>query len=638
MKRRYFEINEGWSFSYNGEEPRTVSIPHTWNSGEVGGYRQGVGVYERTVDIERCEGRRLYIELDGANTIAELWINDNYVGKHEGGYSRFRFDITDYVISGENSFKISVDNRPTAYVSPIDNCGDFTKMGGIYRKLRLVEVDDTHIDLEDYGSSGVYISTDGCKVNLLVKTVGYGETEVKVKIVDNSGLVAEEAKAASLNGKGEVSFCIDVENPTLWQGVENPYLYECRVSVGDDEVTQHFGFREYHIDPEEGFFLNGKHICLHGVNYHQDSYESGWAMDDIQRNRDWDIMRNLGCNAIRMAHYQHCEDEYDLCDRYGICAWTEVGLVNKMSAEKDLTIDPRFRENVIMQLKELILQNYNHPSVIVWGLFNELWQMSDEILDIFSSMNDVAKALDPKRLTVYADCQFWGEFLKLPADVVGVNRYFGWYKDAGSSDKFGKWLDGYRAKVPIKGICMSEYGGGGAISQHKDNIDWENEIDPWGERHYENYQNEMHEEVYPQFEARKWIWAHFVWCGFDFSSAGRREGDTVGLNDKGLCTHERMPKDAYFYYKSKWNDEPMLHLCDKRFVERADVAPIVKAYSTVGQVELFVGGRSCGVGCNSPENPTVYVWRDVALEKGENLVEIKACHDEMSDGCVWEVK
>ncbi len=636
MSRVITDINSNWGFSFESDCWETVDLPHTWNFGEVGSYRRGTGKYCKKLILSVQEGRRLYIEFDGANIITELWVNDSYVGKHEGGYSRFRFDITDYVIAGENRIDVSVNNTPTAYISPIDDMGDFTKPGGIYRSVRLVEVPLVHIAMNDYGSSGVYISTNGDNANVFVKLEGdcNAESSINVQIFDGDRLVSEEIRP--LRGNGSEMFTLKVSDPILWNGVKNPHLYTCVVKVGEDEVRETFGFREYYIDPDEGFFLNGEYVDLHGVNYHQDSCEAGWAMTDEQRERDFRIMRELGCNIVRMAHYQHCKNEYDICDRLGITVWTEVGIVNKMQINNDTPIDPRFFDNAKAQLIELIRQNYNHPSVIVWGIFNELWQMSDEILSIFCELNDLAKKEDPSRLTTYADCQFRGEFLKLPTDVIGLNRYFGWYKDAGPAEEFGRWLDSYKAKAMPRGICVSEYGGGGAVSQHKDNIDWENEIDPWGQRHYENYQSEMHEKVWSQFNKRKWLWSKIVWCMFDFSSAGRCEGDTVGINDKGLCTRERLPKDAFYFYKSQWSNQPMVHLCDKRFVERADTAPIVKVYSNVGDVELFVNGISFGKGAVSDDNDTVYTWENVALIEGENMIEAAAVNDEaLCDGCVW---
>lgn len=339
-------------------------------------------------------------------------------------------------------------------------------------------------------------------------------------------------------------------------------------------------------------------------------------MTDEQRERDYNMMLDMGCNSVRMAHYQHDSYEYDLCDRLGITVWTEIGLVNRMSGDEaePFKIAEGFVENTKQQLMELIRQNYNHPSVIVWGISNELYQMNDEIFGIYSELNALAKTEDKTRLITFADSQFYGKFLELPADVVGCNRYFGWYKEAGEAEKFGPWLDDYHKNKEKRPVCVSEYGGGGAVSQHKDNIDWLNDIDPWGERHYENYQSLLHERIWAQLSERKYIWGKYVWCMFDFASEGRNEGDTQGQNDKGLVTRRRVEKDSFYFYKSVWNGEPMLHITEKRFVKRPCQVPLIKVYSNAERVELFVNGISCGIVEKknlNPLYPTVFMWKNI---------------------------
>ncbi|MDE6724039.1 MAG: glycoside hydrolase family 2 protein, partial [Ruminiclostridium sp.] len=488
-------------------------------------------------------------------------------------------------------------------------------------------------------------------IDLCVKVANDSETDeeitVKAEIAEADGEASaktEEFCSISAKEKTETRLKIKINDPILWNGTENPCLYSVKITLqkGEtvlDEYTQTFGIRTYSIDPEKGFFLNGKYIDLHGVNYHQDSFESGWAMTNEQRERDYNMMLDMGCNTVRMAHYQHDGYEYDFCDRLGMTVWTEIGIVNKMSADntENLKISPDFKENAKQQLTELIRQNYNHPSVIVWGISNELHQMSDEIFDIYNELNAFAKAEDRTRLITFADNQFWGHFLELPADVVGCNRYFGWYKEAGSADMFGAWLDNYHKEKQTRPVCVSEYGGGGAISQHKDNIDWENEIDPWGERHYENYQAALHETIWAQFSQRRYLWAKYVWCMFDFSSNGRQEGDTKGQNDKGLAARERVPKDSFYFYKSVWNDAPMLHITEKRFKNRPSLVPKIKIYSNAERVELFLNGNSVGIverksldsNCS-----TVFVWENIIINANkENEIKAKAC---FSDGKILE--
>ncbi len=674
--RTVIDFGSGWKFlkltqkdglseltvedpAFDDSSWEAVELPHTWNAQDgadgrsgtdEGGehYYRGLGGYRKTFTLpQSTDGKRIFIEFEGANTVTEVYLNGSFVGKHEGGYSAFRFDITDFVKSGEeNVIAVKVSNAPTRYIAPIDSQGDFTKMGGIYRDVSIIAVEQTHIDLMDYGSSGVYvtpknISDTSADIDVLVKIANDGAEDknlsVNVDILDADGKTAASGSAdvsVSANENGQASLTTALENPVLWNGVENPYLYTAKVTLSDgeelDSLSQTFGIRTYYIDPDEGFFLNGEYLDLHGVNYHQDSYENGWAMTNEERERDYNMMIDLGCTTVRMAHYQHDGYEYDLCDRLGITVWTEIGIVNTMAYDNDnLVFADGFKENAKQQLLELVRQNYNHPSVIVWGITNELYQMSDEIFDFYTELVDLAKTEDSTRLVTHADNQVWGRFTELPTDAVGYNKYYGWYID-GADDAFGKWLDGRHA-AEKRGFSVSEYGGGGAISQHKDNIVWGTDIDSWGARHPENYQSALHEDIWRQFSERPYIWGKYVWCMFDFASDGRQEGDTKGQNDKGLCTREREPKDAYYFYKSVWNSEPMLHLTEQRFTERPNLVPVVKAYSNADSVELFVDGVSMGAG---QKNKTVFTWENVQI-KEDSASEIKVAAT-LSDGTTLE--
>ena len=626
-----------------------VTLPHTWNdkdgcSGstgtEEGGehYYRGLGGYRKSFYFSKnnFSGKEIFLEFRGANTVAELFVNGISAGVHEGGYAAFRFDITGFVrLDADNLIAVKVNNAPTDHIAPITDQGDFTKMGGLYRGVNLIAVERIHLDLMDHGSSGIYITpkhitAENADIELLIKIANHSAEDsaitVNTKLMGSDGNTAAAGSTVCRIAAGqnaEAKMTVKLPYPVLWNGTENPYLYRAKITLLKnetilDESTQTFGVRTYRIDPDDGFFLNGTHVDLHGVNYHQDSFENGWAMTDGQRKRDYVMMREMGCNTVRMAHYQHDSYEYDLCDQMGIVVWTEIGIVNKMSADETraFAIADGFVENAGQQLTELIRQNYNHPSIIVWGLSNEVHQMSDEIYDIYTELHALAKSEDKTRLLTFADNQFWGRFLELPTDVVGYNRYFGWYKDAGPAEQYGAWLDSYHGIKEPRPICVSEYGGGAAISQHKDHIDWETEIDPWGERHYENYQSAMHETIWAQFAERRYLWAKYIWCMFDFASCGRREGDTKGQNDKGLVTRKREPKDAFYFYQSVWNTAPMLHITEKRFTKRPAQVPQVKVYSNAEKVELFVNGASAGIVYRSSLAPfysTVFTWEHISL-------------------------
>ncbi len=687
--RSVFSLDEDWRFlklkqkdglafikaeslEFDDSDWERIDLPHTWNSedGAAGSfekdeggecYYRGLGAYRKKLffSSEKYQGKRIFLEFEGANTITELFINGRFVGKHEGGFSLFRFDITDYIeLDGENLIAVKVNNAPTDYIAPITDQGDFTKMGGIYRDVNLIAVEPLHIDLTDFGSSGIFvtpknITEESADIEILVRLANDGEHDeavsVTAEILDADGETAAVScseKIVKAGQKSEIGISLLLKKPKLWDGVKSPYLYSALITVKNDNKTldgyrQSFGIRTYSMDPKEGFFLNGRYLDLRGVNYHQDSYENGWAMTNSQRERDYGMMLDMGCTSVRMAHYQHDGYEYELCDRLGLTVWTEIGIVNKMSADDSEThkLSEGFSENAKTQLTELIRQNYNHPSVIVWGISNELHQMTDEIYDLYAQLRAIAKREDETRFTTFADAQFWGRFLELPGEVVGYNRYFGWYKEAGPVEGFGSWLDEYHESKESRPVCVSEYGGGGALSQFKDNINWIEEIDPWGERHYQNYQSAMHEKIWAQFSCRRYLWGKYIWCMFDFASNGRHEGDTVGQNDKGLATRERVPKDSYYFYKSVWNPSPMVYLTEKGFKRRACVVPEVKAYSNAEFAELYVNGIIKGKIYRSELDPnysTVFVWKNVIINEYEtNEIVVKGG---FSDGTVIEDK
>lgn len=618
--RTYEYINSGWRFSKVGglpegrqTEPKSddngwelVELPHTWNAADCTGvsgraseysegYYRGAGCYRRKVKLphEQYHGKHVFIEFAGANTTTVLFVNGKKAGVHVGGYSAFRFDITKLVRPGaDNQFTVYVSNATSEFVAPIGDCGDFTKMGGIYRAVRLIAVDKLRIALRDNGSSGVYITAKpeadcGAEVRVLVKLENDSAEEknavVRVTISGGAANIQREAKLTIAPGEASAEFSLKLPGAHLWDGVRDPFLYSAKIAVLSggtalDGVTEQFGVREFSIDREKGFFLNGKHTPLHGVNYHQDSPRAGWAMTNKQRERDYAVMRDMGCNAVRMAHYQHASEEYALCDKLGMCVWTEIGIIGKLCpgepAEPQLSRE--FADNAMQQLTELIAQTYNHPSVMFYGMSNEIYQMSDSIHSLYEQMYDY----------------------------------------------------------------ISENGGGGAISQHKDNVNWLTDIDPNGERHYENYQSRLHEQIWTQIGSLDYLWAKLVWCMFDFPAAGRREGDTAGINDKGLCTRERVPKDAYWFYRSVWNSEKTCRLTEKRFTERPANVPEVRAYSNAERAELLLNGNSLGFG-KVPDKrlPTVFVWKDVKLRPGKNDLLLRAFYSDgtvLEDGASWE--
>lgn len=683
MRKMICPFNEGWRFTklpktegadcllpvwekdFDDSAWEQVCLPHTYNdldgvngkSAIVEGgesYYRGLTCYRKTFTGEFA-GKRVFAEFGAANTVAAVYVNGVLAGRHEGGYAMFRVDITDYLLPGENVMAVTVSNAPSDYISPIINMGDFSKMGGLYREASLVVTEAVHIDLMDYGASGVYITPkniteETADVDICVKLANDGketsELTVSVSLLDMQGAVvatAEQQVCLLAGEKGKALLKTAVNDPVFWNGRENPYLYKAVVTVSVDGVAvdercENFGIRTFYVDKEKGFFLNGKHLRLNGAGCHQDSYEAGWAMTDAQRERDYQMMADMGATAVRLVHYQHDPYDYELCDRLGLAAWAEVGAINQFVPDEfNLELTGELVDNVKQQLTELIRQNYNHPSICFWGVSNEQHQMDDAIFDLYGQLSQYVAREDSTRLRVYADNQFYGSFLQLPLDAVGCNRYFGWYKE-GAVENFGPWLDKYHNKLTDLPVCVSEYGGGGALGQYMDNPSWQKDIDIWGKRHYENYQSRLHERIWEQLAPRQYLWATFIWCMFDFASANREEGNTTGQNDKGMVTRDRRPKDVYYFYQSAWNPEPMVHLTQKKFFKRPAPVPQVKAYSNAERLELFVNGQSQGFGVHTQTLPTVFVWENIDLRPGENQVAVKAYFADgkvLEDSTVW---
>ncbi len=626
---------DGWEFRLaNSIEWQSVAIPHTWNAvdgcnGEAN-YR-GVGFYRRSLLISEEElSRQIFIEFEGANTVTELFINGVSAGRHEGGYSAFRFDITSLVKAGENELTVTVDNSPTDFIAPIMDEGDFTKMGGIYRKVHLILTDKLHIDMLDFGSSGVYltqqkVSVDCAVLSVSVKLRNDSEhictSSVRCELLDSKNNIVAEChnNQVSTNAYSDNLVCLDMQfdNVHLWQGMEDPYLYTCRVtSDGNgykDEVSFNTGLRTVELDNGRGVLLNGKRVYLKGVNYHQDTDSCGWAMSDTQREADYEEIAKLGANAVRMAHYQHCAHEYDICDRSGLAVWSEIPLINRTTVGEEKALNPRLYDNLRQQLIEMIRQNYNHPSVFFWGISNELYDVDEGTKDIYSKLVALAKLEDPSRPVIYADntASDGTRDRSASADAVGYNRYDGWYYS--HLGGMSQWTNEKYA-LDSRPTCVSEYGGAGALTQHMDNPT-QADIDPNGLRHWEEYQAIVHEETWRDLSRMGNIFGSFIWCMFDFASALRVEGDTKGQNDKGLMTRDRRPKDAYYFYKSLWTSEPMVHITSKGFVSRPYVIPTIKVYSNCPSVELLVNGVSYGV--IEQTDGTVFKWDNIKLNKGE---------------------
>ena len=639
-QRQDILLNNDWNFRFShqvqkGTEVR-VDLPHTWNaqdalSGKID-YKRGIGNYEKNLFIRpEWKGKRLFIRFEGVNNIADVFINRRHIGEHRGGYGAFIFEITGKVEYGkENSILVRVNNGEQLDIMPL--VGDFNFYGGIYRDVHLLITDETCISPLDYASPGVRLIQDSvshryAKVRAIVDlsngSSGNQEVELNVRLLDGQRVVKEGTKNVNLSGnevmQQELTF--EIDQPHLWNGRQDPFLYQAEVTLfrnGQmvDRVTQPLGLRFYRIDSDKGFFLNGKHLPLKGVCRHQDRSEVGNALRPQHHEEDVALMLEMGVNAVRLAHYPQATYFYDLMDKNGIIVWAEIPFVGPGGYNDKGFVDlPAFRANGKEQLKELIRQHYNHPSICVWGLFNELTELGDNPVEYIKELNVLAHQEDTTRPTTSASNQM-GD-LNFITDAIAWNRYDGWY--GGTPADLGKWLDRMHKDHPEICIAISEYGAGASIYHQQDSLVKTVPTSWW---HPENWQTYYHIENWKTISSRPYVWGSFVWNMFDFGAAHRTEGDRPGINDKGLVTFDRkVRKDAFYFYKANWNrEEPMLYLTGKRNTVRTQHLQTITAFTNLSGAELFVNGKSYGKAI--PDSYAILEWKNVELEPGENEIKV----------------
>lgn len=633
-------LNDNWQFRFGHQvEKNTVTrvdLPHTWNAQDAlsgrTDYKRGLGHYERRLFVPAdWKGQRLYLRFEGANSIADLFVNGRHAGQHRGGYGAFVFEITDFVNYGKaNTLRVSVNNAETLELMPL--VGDFNFYGGLYRDVHLVRTGPTCISLLDHGSSGVRlvqdsVSKDYAAIRALVALSNGSDTatqaEVLLRLLDGDREVAAQRLTLTLppDSSVEGSLPVSLRRPRLWDGRRDPFRYRAEVSLWRDgrevdRVEQPLGLRYYHIDPERGFFLNGRHVPLRGVCRHQDRSEVGNALRREHHDEDAAIMAEMGANAVRLAHYPQAEYFYDLMDRYGFIVWAEIPFVGPGGYSDEGFVNlPAFRQNGREQLVELIRQHYNHPSIVVWGLFNELSMRGDDPVPYIKELNDLAHREDPTRLTVAASNTDGA--LNFVTDAMAWNRYDGWY--GGTPAGLGQWLDHMHTTHPDLRIAISEYGAGASLYHQQDTLVKTVATSFW---HPENWQTHYHMANWREISARPFVWGSFIWNLFDFGAAHRHEGDRVGINDKGLVSFDRRTrKDAFYFYKANWNKEvPLLYLAERRCTRRTRPVQTFMAFTNQPEAELFVNGVSCGRA--EADSLATVRWTGVRLRPGQNEIRV----------------
>ena len=578
------KLMKNWQFTGPDGKTVDVDLPHTWNNidGQDGGndYWRGTCTYKTRFAAPAfdAETQQVWLQFEGVNASAKVVLNGHEVMTHDGGYSTFRADIT-ALLNESNELTVDVDNSKNDRVYP--QKADFTFYGGIYRDVTLIVVNKNHIALGHLGGCGVQITptVNGANADIEIKTLTEGDGEVEFSILDAAG-------SEVLTGKGNDA-TVTLENAHLWDGVRDPYLYTCVVRLvlnGDvqDEVRQRFGVRSFHVDPQKGFFLNGRHYPLHGVSRHQDRKALGNAITRKMHDEDMQLIKELGANTIRLAHYQHDQYFYDLCDEAGMVVWAEIPYISEHM--------PNGRENTISQMKELITQNYNHASIVCWGVSNEITISTKDkrdMLDNHHVLNDLCHEMDKTRLTTLACYAMCGPFNPVAhiTDLVSWNLYLGWYVPGLFLNDL--WMEFFHLCYPNRPLGFSEYGAEGMPNLHSDH--------PHRGDHTEEYQAIYHEYMLHCFAHHSWMWATHVWNMYDFAADARDQGGEPGMNHKGLVTFDRKTKkDSFYIYKAWWSDEPFVHICSKRYVDRTQSEIEVKVYSNQKNVSLYVNGEKLG--------------------------------------------
>lgn len=607
--RQVIVFNENWTFTKPGNAPISVRLPHTWNAqdGQDGGndYWRGTAVYEKEFFRPDWFGE-IVLEFAGAAMSADVFVNGAQLAHHDGGYSTFRVNITDALVPGNNKVTVSVDNSENDRVYP--QKADFTFYGGLYRDVQLLLLPPEHFEVYKDGTPGIKVTpvVKGSAAEVTVETWQNGEGTVSFRFGD------EVYTAESRNGHASVTF--PIENVHLWDGVNDPYLYSIEAQFGEDVIAARFGCRSFSFDPDKGFLLNGHSYPLRGVSRHQDFLGVGNAITLQEQTLDMELIREIGANTIRLAHYQHAQEFYDLCDEYGMIVWAEIPYITEHM--------PNGRQNTLDQMRELITQCYNHPSIVCWGLSNEVavHGITEDLMQNHILLNDLCHEMDKTRPTTMAHpfmLEHESPLIQI-SDIGSYNLYFGWYM--GTLEQNDSFFDEYHEKYPKRIMGFSEYGADANVrfqTAHPEQGDYS-----------EQYQCLYHESLLGTIRRHPWMWATHLWNMFDFAADGRDEGGAHGLNQKGLVTFDRkIKKDAFYLYKATWNkEEPFVHICGRRYIDRTEQETEVRVYSNQHQVTLMVDGQKV----DELEGETVFVFKLPISGRHTVKAVADSCQDEIT--------
>lgn len=648
MARTSIPLAKGWSFAkVEGEKPcqwEDVTLPHTWNDadGTTPNYYRGKAVYRCRFDAPpvQLHAQRTFVRFEAVSQDATVWLNGKKLGRHQGAFTAFCFEITHILKKKDNELVVEVTNAADSLIMPLE--GDFTIFGGIYRPVALVILPDVCFTPQDYASCGIYVSQSKVNdeiahLNIIAKVDGAKDSDgtygLRTTVFAPDGhIVVTATNSNSVQGGPFLTLdqSVDISNPQLWDGISNPAMHRFFFELTHDgqvidTLSQNIGIRYFEVNPHHGFFLNGKEFPLRGVNRHQDHDGMGWAITHREHSQDMELIKEIGANCVRLAHYPHSNEFYTLCDEVGMLVWAEIPYIGHGTRHY------AFDANARQQLTELIRQNYNHCSIFCWSLFNELGG-SGRPHELVEQLNELAHREDPTRLTVAA-ANNDGRPENDMTDIMAYNTYPGWYwADPGTM----QWaIDWKYDPNKNRAIGISEYGAGASINQHDQHIAKAPKTD--GNWHPEEWQALVHEGNYREIRKRPYVWGSFVWNMFDFASASRHEGDRQGINDKGLVTYDRQTrKDAFYFYQANWSKKPMVHITSKRHTPRTEALTDIRVYSNCPEVSIEVNGKSVHV---ERLEQCIYVAHNVKLISGENHIEAFGITTEnneaITDQCSW---
>lgn len=617
-----------------------VTIPHTWNNIDMQTQRNdfyaGLAYYsKRYTPAKELKGKRLFLRFEGVASTAEVFVNNQIAGNHQGGYSAFVVEISHLLKYGEeNEILVRVDNASRPDVIPV-NHRLFGVYGGIYRPIELIITEKINITVNDYASPGIYIrqknvSAQAADVTVTTKIDNKTGREEPISVhttiydMQNQPVTTQETMLTLRpQGRKQTEQHFRVNNPHLWQGLEDPYLYKVVTRLIQDgkvidNVTQPLGLRHFDLRAGDGMYLNGKKMPMYGVCRHQDWWQLGSALSHANHDTDLAIIRELGATTIRLAHYQQSEYFYSRCDSIGFLIWAEIPFVNRVTTQES--------NNAKQQLTELIRQNYNHPSIYVWGLHNEVYRPHEYTVALTQALHDLAKSEDPDRYTVQVS-----GYNKIDhpvnnnADIQGINQYFGWYN--GTLDSMQTWVERVEKQFTGYNVMFSEYGTEANINQQKEVVSNRGDCCGFDKDYNESFATRFHEEHWNVISKHPFLVASYIWNTFDFTTPMSSQGKVEARNMKGLVTFDRKTKkDPFYWYKANWSKEPVLYITQRRVENRGNEITPVTVYSNIGKPELWVNGTQITT-CTQGYTDIHYIFTAVKLKEGENIVEVKVEKD-----------